>query len=367
MQHATLTVMGLYNYDNTIFDNMVFPASMDKQLQINHILMECAELELLYNRPDIVKAKIGIWSQMHLLNWQKLWETTQFEYNPIENYDRKEDFNEDILSKENNDTTENEKSQYGKEASEKGNVSRETSYTDDETRQEKSTGKNDSIFSETDTGSTTTSNNQTVDTTMNVDNSSTSTNTGSTTNEETGSEKTESNGSKTSTETVSAFNSEGWNNKDKIEESHNETVNVTSKKDGESTSSNKITGSETGETTGNEKTVSNGTGSSSMKKDSTTNNTSENNTTGTTSLDHKGNDVENRTITGTENSLTDRGLERNDKREGEQNKHNYGRAHGNIGVTTTQDMITQERELWLWNIYEEITGQFKEEFCVLIY
>ena len=41
--------------------------------------------------------------------------------------------------------------------------------------------------------------------------------------------------------------------------------------------------------------------------------------------------------------------------------------HGNIGVTTTQQMLESELSLAEWNVYEHITDLFIEEFCVAIY
>lgn len=43
------------------------------------------------------------------------------------------------------------------------------------------------------------------------------------------------------------------------------------------------------------------------------------------------------------------------------------RSYGNIGVTTTQQMIEQERETALFNIYDTIIQSFKYRFCVLVY
>ena len=40
------------------------------------------------------------------------------------------------------------------------------------------------------------------------------------------------------------------------------------------------------------------------------------------------------------------------------------RAHGNIGVTTTQEMIKQEREISRFNIYDFIIEDFKMRFCI---
>ena len=43
------------------------------------------------------------------------------------------------------------------------------------------------------------------------------------------------------------------------------------------------------------------------------------------------------------------------------------RARGNIGVTTSQQMIEQERQTALFNIYETIAGEFKKRYCVMVY
>lgn len=44
-----------------------------------------------------------------------------------------------------------------------------------------------------------------------------------------------------------------------------------------------------------------------------------------------------------------------------------GRVHGNIGVTTSQQMLESELDLGYWNIYSRITDMFLEEFCIMIY
>ena len=44
-----------------------------------------------------------------------------------------------------------------------------------------------------------------------------------------------------------------------------------------------------------------------------------------------------------------------------------GRVHGNIGVTTSQQMLQQELDLGYWNIYSRITDMFLKEFCIMIY
>ena len=44
-----------------------------------------------------------------------------------------------------------------------------------------------------------------------------------------------------------------------------------------------------------------------------------------------------------------------------------GRIHGNIGVTTSQQMLTQELDLGYWNLYQRITQLFLQEFVIPVY
>ena len=45
----------------------------------------------------------------------------------------------------------------------------------------------------------------------------------------------------------------------------------------------------------------------------------------------------------------------------------HGRIHGNIGVTTSQQMLEEELNLGYWNIYEKITELFLQEFTIPVY
>ena len=87
---ATMSVMGLYNWDNTLFDLMQIPEALDRQDLIENLLVELAELEVIYPNPVVMKNLIGVWSNKQLDIWNRLYATTQYEYNPIENYDRQE-------------------------------------------------------------------------------------------------------------------------------------------------------------------------------------------------------------------------------------------------------------------------------------
>ena len=52
--------------------------------------MECAELTVIYPDWDFMHKAIDWWSRKELPTWEHIYEMTQLEYNPIENYDRYE-------------------------------------------------------------------------------------------------------------------------------------------------------------------------------------------------------------------------------------------------------------------------------------
>nr|DAI08205.1 MAG TPA: Portal protein, Proximal tail tube, phi29, mature virion, VIRUS.3A [Caudoviricetes sp.] len=94
---ASMSVVGLYNYDNSIFDGLTVPTGMDKNLLVSLILQNTFNISCVYFDPVFLKDAITAWSSASHWKWDKLYKATQFEYNPIENYDRKESYtNKDI-------------------------------------------------------------------------------------------------------------------------------------------------------------------------------------------------------------------------------------------------------------------------------
>lgn len=224
---ATLSILGLYQREPSLFDELELPGSMNKDVLIDNILYEAAPLEAYYPDPNFMKFMIGRWSFMNQSVWQKLYDTTVLEYNPIFNYDRTEEWseNEQMLDKRTLTGTEMETS------------------TDNSSGEIKSSG--------------------TVKSELNV----------------------------------SGYNESSY-----------------------------VPREQTIET-----------------PDTLTSNTSE--TDRTVSIDK--NDTEN--------------MDR------KRDNIRTGRAFGNIGVTTTQQMIQQERETALFNMYKVITDSFIERFCLMIY
>lgn len=90
---ATMSIRGLYIADNTLFSEMSVCSEMtndDKQTIIDNILMELAELEVIYPDPVFMKHAIGAWSWKEVTTWDRIYAAAMAEYNPIENYNRTE-------------------------------------------------------------------------------------------------------------------------------------------------------------------------------------------------------------------------------------------------------------------------------------
>ena len=92
---ATMSLLGLYNWDSTILDNLRVPADVDKSILVNNLLRECAELEILYPQPEAFKFFVGEWSKERLPVWERLAATLHYEYDPISNYDKKEEWTDE--------------------------------------------------------------------------------------------------------------------------------------------------------------------------------------------------------------------------------------------------------------------------------
>lgn len=91
---TTLSLRAMYNYDNTLFDNLSFPAGIDSQLAINRILNKSEEFEVVYSDFDYLKDRIGIWSNIWQRTFQKWVDALSIDYEPLYNYDRYEEYSD---------------------------------------------------------------------------------------------------------------------------------------------------------------------------------------------------------------------------------------------------------------------------------
>lgn len=92
MAHATMTLIGLYNYDNNLFDLLTLPATLDKDTLVDNLLLRSGQFEVLYPDPDFMKFSIGAWSRKWQATFQRWVDALAIEYDPLENYDRREEW-----------------------------------------------------------------------------------------------------------------------------------------------------------------------------------------------------------------------------------------------------------------------------------
>lgn len=209
MAQSKITLLGLSTFmgEELLFEKLVIPDGIDRTTLIDNILLRGADFEALYPDPEFMRNIIGTWSKKWQPTFEKWMKALSIEYNPLENYDRIEE------------------------------------WTD--------TGK------KSNTG------------TVNIHDTNT----------------TNSNG--TVTNTISAFDSSTFENDSKSDN------------------------------TGNSSSIGDNLRTDNLNEDS--------------------------------------------------NNVHKGRLHGNIGITTSQQMLQSELDIATWNIYEKITDMFITEFCIAIY
>ena len=93
MLRSRLDLLGIYKFDNTVLDLLELPEDedgnelIDRDALKDNLLMDTAEMEILYPDASFLKLAIGSWSKKQVPIWSELYNSTQFEYNPIWNVD----------------------------------------------------------------------------------------------------------------------------------------------------------------------------------------------------------------------------------------------------------------------------------------
>ncbi len=285
--NAELSILGMYNYDTSIFSNMAYPTgftTQDKTDFVDNLLMELAELEVIYPDPVFFKMAVEKWSKKEVVTWDRIYSASLLDYNPIENYDRQES---------------------------------ESEVTDG-TRQHSGT---DTV---TNSGTDTTTNSGT----------DTVTNSGKDTTQDSGSDSSSGTGSKGTTRT------------------------------GADTTTNKIAGYDSNTlVTHDTSELAFASGVSETTTDSTT-------------VTHgKKSELTHGHVEATQHGHVEalqHGLQsatlHGEKIEDDISRSKMSRIHGNIGVTTSQQMLQQEIDIApKLNIMNYMIESFKNRFCILVY
>ena len=88
---ARVTLWGIYQYDKTLFDNIVLPDGIDKDNLVSEIMRNSGDLYPYHQVPEYLKRNITFWFSRRLFDFDRMYKSLRMEYSPIENYDRIED------------------------------------------------------------------------------------------------------------------------------------------------------------------------------------------------------------------------------------------------------------------------------------
>ena len=346
---AALTIYGLYEYDSTVFDNMVIPADLTPQRDdlIMSILAECSDFSLLYPDFDFMKMLIGVWSRNELRIWEKMLESEEIEYNPIENYDRHETLTRSTQSQTGETDHRTGSSagdvQTGSSASRSGTSNADTTGSSTHT----GSSSTDSTGSNTHTGSSVT------------DSAGSNSKTGSSNSESsvTAGAQSTANGENVTGNGLTAFESDTIKNTARSVSTDNRSTDSSETRSGSERSSDL-----SAEQQKRLDNTSDMAADQQQRSDSTTDAAADQQT-GTerqsVSTSELGSSREQRTGT-----TTDAG-ERQQNSTGVETVHNH--VHGNIGVTTAAQMLAGFREISNFCTIDFIVNSFKDRFCIQVY
>lgn len=94
-------------------------------------------------------------------------------------------------------------------------------------------------------------------------------------------------------------------------------------------------------------------------------NTPDNTVSGTDSKNHTQDESSTADRTGKEVNTSVDNMTEDRKEDWTDDRELY--AYGNIGVTSSQELVNQQREVELFNLYEIISDEFATQFCILVY
>lgn len=370
------SILEIYNFDPTIFDGLKLPKLSDirnvqeivnnpfipsKDLLIGHILMNLAEISVVYTDPAILKRMIEIWSNVRFQTWLPLYETLLYKYNPIWNKDGTwtETRNLGVTESE---TTDRDTTTTGR--------------TDDDTTRSAQTTGSRSVSDDLDISGTT-GGSKRVDDDLTIDRTTTGSRTTggtSTTNDQTSGTSSRTVAETANGNTKHDVTGYDYNNFAEPDVGGGYTaVGYAPDTQDRSASSRNTTENGTTGATGSSTTQTSGTESTSGSEDAAENRDITETTTGTENRteDRDISETTGGTESGTENrDITTTGSGTEDvQRDGtrSENETVNHREYGNIGVTTTQSMIEEQRKLVEFNFYDYILRDFKNQFCVMVY
>jgi hypothetical protein len=99
MSTMKMTIYGLNNYmasvQDDLFSGLTLPTGITKNVVVKNILKESADFETLYSDPYFLQELITNWSAKWYDTFEKWYNALQIQYDPLNNFDRHEEW-EDV-------------------------------------------------------------------------------------------------------------------------------------------------------------------------------------------------------------------------------------------------------------------------------
>lgn len=100
MASSKMTLIGMnifmLNMNDDLFKNLSLPEELDKSTLTNNILLGGGDFEVMYSDPTAMQSLIGIWSDKMQPTFTRWVEALKIEYAPLENYDRMENWTDEV-------------------------------------------------------------------------------------------------------------------------------------------------------------------------------------------------------------------------------------------------------------------------------
>ena len=85
------TIYGLYQYDRTLFDDVILPTGLEREYVVNEIMKRSGDLYCYYQQPERMKNNITDWFAQQYNNFDQIVRSLNVMYEPLDNYDRTEE------------------------------------------------------------------------------------------------------------------------------------------------------------------------------------------------------------------------------------------------------------------------------------
>lgn len=84
---ATFPLQTIYDLNPGIMADLALPEGVDREMVVGELLAQLGELDVIYQDPDRLQSAIRTWSYSMKYKWDKMYQTTVVEYDPLINRD----------------------------------------------------------------------------------------------------------------------------------------------------------------------------------------------------------------------------------------------------------------------------------------